>query len=84
MAHCGKRKDNILSSDFPPAGVVIDWLGWLREGGKQEDIDILKRNTQKGLPTGRESFILELEKVMNRSLKFRLPGKPRKVEEKDE
>lgn len=75
-AHCGKRKDDILSPDFPPASVVKDWSAWLKEADKTED-DILRRNTQKGLPCGSESFISKLEKLLDRTLRFRPPGRPK-------
>lgn len=78
-SHCGKKKDNVISSDFPPSGIIEDWSEWLREADKQEDIDILRRNTQKGLPIGNATFILRLETVLERSLTFRPLGRPKKV-----
>jgi len=51
---------------------------WLGESGKEEEINILRRNTQKGLPCGGDSFIVEMEKKLKRSLRFRPPGRPRK------
>jgi putative transposase len=80
-AHCGNKKDYILSPGFPPEGVVENWSAWLKERAECEENEILRRNTRKGLPCGSESFVTELEKQLNRSLKFRLQGRPRKVEE---
>jgi putative transposase len=77
-AHCGKRGDEILSSDLPVEEVIQDWSMWSRESDKEEEIDTLRRNTQKGLPCGGDSFIPEMEKKLKRSLRFRLPGRPRK------
>ncbi|MBI4757510.1 MAG: hypothetical protein HY783_00640 [Chloroflexi bacterium] len=77
-AHCGKRGDKILSSDLPVKEVIQDWSMWLRESGKEEEINILRRNTQKGLPCGGDPFIVEMEKKLKRSLRFRPQGKPRK------
>jgi len=47
-AHCGKRGDEILSSDLPVEEVIQDWSMWLRESDKEKEINILRRNTQKG------------------------------------
>jgi putative transposase len=77
-AHCGKRGDEILSSDLPVEEAIQDWSMWLRESGKEEEIDILRRNTQRGLPCGSDSFIVKIEKKLKRSLRFRPPGRPRK------
>jgi hypothetical protein len=77
-AYCGKRGDKILSSDLPVEEVIQDRSMWLRESDKEERIKILKRNTQKGLPCGGDSFIAEMEKKLKRSLRFRPPGRPRK------
>lgn len=76
-AHCGKRKDDVLSPDFHPATVIKDWSAWLKETDKKEDIDILRRNTQKGLPCGSGSFISKLEKLLDRKLRFRPRGRPK-------
>ena len=81
-AHCGKRKDNILALDFPPAGIIENWATWIRESerSEDEDIDILRRNTQKGLPCGNETFVAGLENRLDRLLRFRPPGRPRAEE----
>jgi len=80
-AHCGIRDDGALSTDFPMSGDIKDWPEWLREPDKREDIDILIRNTQKGLPCGSDSFVAKLERTLDRHLRFRPLGRPRKVKE---
>ena len=82
-AHCGRKKDTILSPDFPPHGIIEDWSAWLHEPDKQEELDILRRNTHKGLPCGKDSFVKRLETLLNRSLSFRPRGRPKK-EKKEE
>jgi len=42
VAHCGKKKDVILSPDFLPEGVVEDWSVWLKERAEHEENDILR------------------------------------------
>ena len=49
-AHCGIKDDGLLSTDFPMSGDINNCSEWLREPDKREHIDILIRNTQKGLP----------------------------------
>ncbi|MEW6587288.1 MAG: hypothetical protein AB1442_16975 [Nitrospirota bacterium] len=39
----------------------------------------LQRNTQKGLPCGGDSFVVEIEKKLKRSLRFRPQGRPGKT-----
>ena len=38
-AHCGRKKGNILSPEFPPPGIIEDWSAWLHEPDKQEEYD---------------------------------------------
>lgn len=82
-AHCGKRDDHLLSSDLPLIGDIKDWSEWLKEPEKESEMEILRQNTQKGLPCGNDSFIAKLEGLLNRELKFRPPGRPRKTREAD-
>ena len=79
--HCGRKKDEILSADLPMSVEIEDWSVWLREPDKGENIDILRRNTRKGLPCGSDSFVAKLERILNRHLRFRPLGRPRKVKE---
>lgn len=72
-------RNNPLNS----SGIIEDWSEWLRESNKKEDVDILRRNRLKGLPSGNATFILRLETVLERPLTFRPLGRPEKVK-KDE
>lgn len=76
--HCGHNRDDILSSDFPPPGIIEDWRKWLHESDNPEDSDMLRQNTQRGLPCGSESFVSKLEKLFDRSLSFRPRGRPKR------
>ena len=74
-AFVGKRGCN-------PSGIIEDWSAWLHEPDKQEELDILRRNTHKGLPCGKDSFVKRLETLLNRSLSFRPRGRPKKEKKK--
>ncbi|MCP4492465.1 MAG: transposase [Gammaproteobacteria bacterium] len=82
-AHCGKREDEILTTksywkkQFESIG---DWSAWLAERDAEEEIAILRRNVEKGLPCGSERFIRKLEKRVGRLLRYRPIGRPRVAE----
>ena len=63
---------------------VTDWSAWLAEGDEPEELALLRRNVDKGLPCGSEAFIDELEAVAGRPLRFRPVGRPRKSEDAEE
>jgi len=80
-AHCGLRHDPVLSDksawrrQFESIG---DWSAWLAEGDEPERLEILRRNVEKGLPCGSETFIRRLEKMTGRALQYRPRGRPKK------
>ena len=39
---------------------VDDWSAWLAEGDETEELAVLRRNVDKGLPCGSEAFIARL------------------------
>ncbi|MCP4234008.1 MAG: transposase [Aestuariibacter sp.] len=79
-AHCGKREDKVLTTrsywkkQFESIG---DWSAWLAEGDSEEEMVILRRNVEKGLPCGSERFLRKLEKRVGRQLRYRPMGRPR-------
>ena len=79
-AHCGRRADAVLT----PARVwrerltaVGDWSAWLGEGDEAEELAVLRRNVDEGLPCGSAAFIGRLEALADRPLRFRPIGRPR-------
>jgi len=73
-AHCGLREDDLLTD----SGIaVFDWSVWLSEKQNDEQLGILRRNTNKGLPSGSEKFVKILECQENRKLAYRPQGRPR-------
>jgi len=72
-AHCGLRKDRILSNEFPYSGVVENWNDWLKY---EDDMQIKKvrKFTKTGRPCGNTAFIKRLESLLDRRLKPLPPG----------
>lgn len=63
-AHCGLKEDPTLTRkavwrrQFESIG---DWSAWLAEGDTPDQLDVLRRNAEKGLPCGSDRFIRRLE-----------------------
>jgi len=80
-AHCHLREDALLSQKVAwqrQLAQITDWSAWLAEGDEAEQISILRRNANKGLPCGSDRFIRKLEKLTGRSLQYRPQGRPKK------
>ena len=80
-AHCGLRTDPVLTRklswrrQFESLG---DWSAWLAEGDEPDQLAVIRRNVEKGLPCGSDRFIQKLERVMGRALQYRPRGRPRR------
>jgi putative transposase len=86
-AHCGRRLDGLLnleSSWSKQFSAVEDWSAWLSEGDETEEIQILRRNVEKGLPCGSAGFVRELGRRVGRVLEYRPQGRPKKADNDDE
>lgn len=78
--HCGLTEDTLLSTTRPWTRVshqFDDWSGWLDEGDEVDELVIVRRNIEKGLPCGSERFINKLEKSIGRSLRYQPQGRPK-------
>lgn len=79
--HCGLKDDEVLTKKAKwqkRFDEIEDWSSWLAEGESSEELGNLRRNVDKGLPCGTESFIRKLERLVGRSLIFKPQGRPRK------
>lgn len=79
-AHCDDRPDPLLNqrpSWKKQLAQIEDWSAWLAEGDESEEIATLRRNADKGLPCGNESFIQTLEQQAGRPLTYRPQGRPK-------
>ena len=72
--HCGLREDSLLTN----SGIaVVDWSAWLAGKQNEEQLRVLRRNTNKGLPSGSDQFIKTLERQEDRKLVYRPQGRPK-------
>lgn len=75
--HCAGEENQLLSElSFKPE--IDNWSNWLREKEASKKLALLRRNTEKGLPTGSNNFIKKLERKLKRFLRFRPPGRPKR------
>jgi len=56
---------------------VGNWSAWLAEAEEPRQLEVLRRNADKGLPCGSGKFIRKLEKLTGRALQYRPRGRPR-------
>ena len=83
--HCQIKEDNVLSNK--PISKILtnkmdDWSTWLAEGDDPNELAVLRRNIEKGLPCGTAQFINKLEEIFGRTLQFRTQGRPKHGDEK--
>ena len=74
-AHLDGRRDPLLSAARPFPGPVSDWSGWLASEPDTEQVETIRRNTSTGRPTGSASFVSQLERRLNRTLKPQKRGR---------
>jgi len=78
-AHCGFKTDGLLSDEFPPKGVIEDWSAWLQEGQKDDEAEErIRRQTRTGRPCGSSTFLDHLENLLQRTVRPKKGGRPRK------
>ncbi len=79
--HCGIIQDDILTKKMKWLNKykgIDNWRQWLSIKEEKEKTDLIRRNTEKGIPTGSVRFIRRLEKLSDRVLEYRPIGRPRK------
>ena len=83
-AHCGNRPDpllNLQSRWSKRFADVDDWAAWLSQGDEDDEMMVLRRNLNKGLPCGSDRFINKLGESTGRELSYRPQGRPVTVRE---
>ena len=68
--------DTDWSKQFP---VMADWSAWLSEEDETGEIQMLRRNIEKGLPCGYAAFIDKLGEQVGRLLEYRPQGRPKRA-----
>jgi hypothetical protein len=56
-------------------------LAWLAEGDESEELAVLRRNVDKGLPCGSQASIVKLEALADRPFALPPDRRPRTCEE---
>ncbi|MDH5216701.1 MAG: transposase [Gammaproteobacteria bacterium] len=82
-AHCGLYEDSVLTQKqkWQKQFAQIDnWRAWLAEGENENQLTVIRRNIDKGLPCGSERFIKKLETLTGNALQYRPQGRPKKLE----
>ena len=74
-AHCGLCRDELLSLDFPPPGVIEDWSAWLAQGEEMSVVEHIRQQTRTGRPCGSDAFLDQLENLLNRTVRRKKPGR---------
>lgn len=80
-AHTGAIADPILDPARPFPGTIENWGRWLRGDDDADKIEVIRRNTATGRPSGTKEFVRDLETKLGRRLEPRGPGRPRGREE---
>jgi putative transposase len=79
-SHCGLESRALLAQ--PPQALRTlsssEWAKWLAVPETEENIGLLRRHAEKGLPCGGEDFLDGLEVLAGRSLRYRSQGRPKK------
>ena len=77
-AHCGLDKTSLLFdwSTLDRAIPESEWSNWLAIPESEDQITILRRNVEKGLPCGGDGFIKQLESLTRQPLRYRPQGRP--------
>lgn len=83
-AHCGLKEDPVLATDREwvcQLRSIGDWSAWLAQGDRPEQLEVLRRYVEKGLPCGAEGFIRKLERRAGQLLRARPRGRPKKIDQ---
>jgi len=83
--HCGLEKRDELG-----VNKLFDYIGYKQQEWKNFinlpdiglEVNRIRENTKKGRPLGTDTFIGKLEKKLNRVLKLKSQGRPKKIKER--
>ena len=75
-------EDKILGEELFEKRQRKDYIKFIRESISEEQIKSIRYYTRTGRPFGSKDFISKMEKKLERALVLRLPGRPKKKEEK--
>ena len=79
-AHVFREPDKVLT-EFYLCKEIGDWLAYLGEEDKEEDLITFRKHERTGRPLGDNEFIVKLEQITGRILRAKKVGRQRKNEE---
>lgn len=82
-AHCENKDDALLTKAIEwkeKISTISDWRSWLSEEDDSRLVGLLRKNTQRDLPTGSKSFLDQLESRYNVKAHPPILGRPKKKE----
>ena len=77
-AHCGLGTDVLAGDTAELAEQVGNWHDYLEDAGVPEETERLRLHTRTGRPLGGVMFLNLLETMLNRPVRPRRAGRPRK------
>lgn len=78
-AHCKLVDDYVLTRDLRWLelwNAVGDWSRWLSDSDGVDDVSVLRRNVERGLPCGSDDFVSALERRTGLALRPTPRGRP--------
>jgi putative transposase len=60
-AHCGLRRDSLISDDCPLIGEIEDWSSWLAGAESIEELKRIRDCTQRCRPIGSDEFVRRIQ-----------------------
>lgn len=66
--------------DDPPTPFPHDYLSWIAESEKSDDVSRIRISVNKGMPYGRETWVEQMVTAHNLISTVRAPGRPKKLE----
>jgi putative transposase len=76
--HIDRKKDALVSARWPLGDLREQWAELLTATDDTKELEAIRTSTLSGKPVGTEAFIKKMEKLLQRLLKPREVGRPRK------
>lgn len=79
-AHCEMEREDRLGVNRLFKYIEKDgkWAAYIAENDLREDMELIRKQTRKGLPIGNEGFIKKLENKLARAIRAMPRGRPKK------
>ncbi len=78
-AHVHEADDPLLAEDCPLLETIPDWSAYLADKDDAAWVEEFRRSTRTGRPLGSEAFVPLIETLLNRMLKGKPRGRPRRT-----